>query len=124
MIRRIKIVFLTCRRSDTDVFLGEASEYDHSGEYLDGYMETPIDYVEVFPENFHGSPNLTVTPDGRRFRPQYRTDVLVVDDVYEDDLYDNDGYRGSSFVHQQPSYDAAQTQVLEEGKYVLENPMS
>ena len=110
----MKTLFLICRRSDTDVFLDEASEYDHSGEYLDGYMETPVDYVETFPDNFKGSPNLTVTPDGRRFRPQYRPDVLVVDDVYDDEYYDNDGYRGSSFVHQhqQPPYDAAQTQVV------------
>jgi len=101
------------RRSDDDVFLDESSDYSHSGEYLDGYMETPIDYVEVFPDNFHGSPNLTVTPDGRRFRPQYRADVLVVDDVYDEDLYDDDdGYRGSSFLHNQAPYDAAQSQAL------------
>ena len=105
---------LICRRSDDDVFLDESSDYSHSGEYLDGYMETPIDYVEVFPDNFHGSPNLTVTPDGRRFRPQYRADVLVVDDVYDEDLYDDDdGYRGSSFLHNQAPYDAAQSQVYE-----------
>ena len=33
-------------------------------------METPIDFVSVFPDDFEGSPNITVTPDGRRFSPK------------------------------------------------------
>ena len=37
-------------------------------------METPIDFVSVFPDDFGGSPNVTVTPDGRRFSPKTRSE--------------------------------------------------
>ena len=51
-------------------------------------MESPIDFVSVFPENFEGSPNITVTPDGRRFSPRARSEdrLDLFDEVYTPDF--------------------------------------
>ena len=52
-------------------------------------METPIDFVSVFPDDFGGSPNVTVTPDGRRFSPKTRNGWRSEDRL---DLFDEAQY--------------------------------
>ena len=87
------------RRSDTDVFLDEISDYT-SGEYEDRSIDTPIDYIEVFPDGFRGSPNITVTPDGRRFEPRYNPgiEIEVEDEYFDEPQYNSNRGSSSSFV--------------------------
>ena len=72
------------RRSDYDVFLEDSDEFSIGREYVDSFMETPIDFVSVFPEDFEGSPNITVTPDGRRFSPRARSEDRL--DLFDEAL--------------------------------------
>ena len=38
-------------------------------------------FFKVFPDNYHGSPNVTVTPEGRRYFPEKRhNNNLVIPD--------------------------------------------
>ena len=77
--------------------MDEISDYT-SGEYQDRSIDTPIDYIEVFPDGFRGSPNITVTPDGRRFEPRYNPGIEIeVEDEYYDEPPPNRG-SSSSFV--------------------------
>ena len=87
-----------CRRSDDDVFLESWSDYSPEDDYEDSFMETPIDYMEVseyhhnivhhiisyppqvFPDTYHGSPNVTITPEGRRYYPEKRHNNLEIPD--------------------------------------------
>jgi len=47
-------------------------------------MDTPVDYLEFFPADYLGNPNITITPDGRRFSPKkVRNEV----DYFEDDYH-------------------------------------
>ena len=39
-------------------------------EYEDTFIDTRIDYVETFPDTYDGTPNMTVTQDGREVYPQ------------------------------------------------------
>jgi len=38
-------------------------------------METPIDYVETFPTNYDGTPNMTITHDGREVFPGQASNI-------------------------------------------------
>ena len=65
-------------------------------------METPIDFVSVFPDDFEGSPNVTVTPDGRRFTPRARSlDGL---DLFDESLISSHSHHGDSFVSEVPEF--------------------
>ena len=77
------------RRSDYDVFLEDSDEFSIGREYVDSFMETPIDFVSVFPDDFEGSPNVTVTPDGRRFRPKTRSEDRL--DLFDEAFNPNYG---------------------------------
>jgi len=59
------------RRSDSDVFLTDGSEYSQTLQYEDEFLETPIDFVETFPVHYDGSPNITITPDGKQAFPGF-----------------------------------------------------
>ena len=47
------------RRSDYDIFLDDGSEYSSDIEYIGKEMDDEIDYLEVFPADYAGSPNET-----------------------------------------------------------------
>ena len=99
------------RRSDYDVFLEDSDEFSIGREYVDSFMETPIDFVSVFPDDFEGSPNITVTPDGRRFSPKTRSEDRL--DLFDEAQYTPD-FAASAF-REIPSPDLSQRphQVME-----------
>ena len=47
-------------RSDYDVLLDAASDYETNIQYIDRIMEDPVDFIETFPANYDGSPNITM----------------------------------------------------------------
>ena len=99
------LIFGCFRRSDYDVFLEEGDDFTHGREYLDTFMETPIDFVSVFPDDFEGSPNVTVTPDGKRYTPRARSmDSL---DLFDESLISSYSHHGDSFVSEVPDFAAS-----------------
>lgn len=77
------------RRSDTDIFLTDGSDYSPSVEYEDTFIDTRIDYVETFPDTYDGTPNMTVTQDGREVYPQAASypEVDIVEYSPEDETF-------------------------------------
>ena len=84
-------------------------------------METPVDFLEVFPDDFLGNPNITITPDGRRFSPKkrvnYDEDYYPEDDGYNEDYSRPSSHRGASFINEVPNYGAANTQVITDNTF-------
>jgi len=52
------------------VFLSDGTDFNPAVEYDDTIIDTRIDYVETFPGTYEGTPNMTVTQDGREVYPQ------------------------------------------------------
>lgn len=87
------------------MFLEDSAEFSHGREYVDSFMDTPIDFVSVFPDDFEGSPNVTVTPDGRRFTPRARSlDGL---DLFDESLTSHHSNQADSFVGELPDFAAS-----------------
>lgn len=61
------------KRSDSDIFLTDGSEYSPTVEYDESFIDTRIDFVETFPNDYNGTPNMTITQDGREVFPGYVT---------------------------------------------------
>jgi len=59
------------RRSDYDVLLDAASDYETNIQYIDRIMEDPVDFIETFPANYDGSPNITMDQAGREVTPKH-----------------------------------------------------
>ena len=59
--QQIKFLFQAYSlRSDYDVLLDAASDYETNIQYIDRIMEDPVDFIETFPANYDGSPNITM----------------------------------------------------------------
>ena len=81
------------RRSDTDVFLSEGTDFNPSVDYEDTIINDRIDYVETFPGTYDGTPNMTVTQDGKEVYPQVGT--IPTADIVEYSPEDETFYPGS-----------------------------
>merc|ERR1712210_165780 len=50
----------TYQNKDYDVLLDAPSDYETNIQYIDRIMEDPVDFIETFPANYDGSPNITM----------------------------------------------------------------
>jgi len=75
-------------------------------------METTIDYVETFPNNYDGTPNMTVTHDGREVFPELLSNVE--EEIIEYSPADETFYPGNEIALAQNQNNLAVAQIFQE----------
>jgi len=100
------------RRSDTDVFLTDGTDFNPSVEYDDTIIDARIDYVETFPGSYEGTPNMTVTHDGQEVYPQVAS--FPEADIVEYSPQDETFFPGSEIELSQNQHNLAVAGIFEE----------
>jgi len=92
--------------------LTDGSEYSTTLQYEDEFLETPIDFVETFPAHYDGSPNITITADGKQAFPGFAGTTKHANTEYSSS---DDSFRpGSEIALSQNKNNLAVAEIFQE----------